>query len=182
MADAVGLVPGDGPQREYVIGELDRLGRLGAGRRRPTAGLPSETVSGILDACADVAQPMERVGWLGISSELSPAALHLGLLERGGEVERFLRDAHREVDVTFEGVDPLWTDETFAAWAAEFDVFFMTDPPDLGGRRAREFMRAYQERLLGLGWKASDVLGTFEWQSPFGEPRVVRLFACRPTP
>jgi len=182
LADAVGLVPGDGPQREYVIGELDRLGRLGAGRRRPTAGLPSETVSGILDACADVAQPMERVGWLGISSELSPAALHLGLLERGGEVERFLRDAHREVDVTFEGVDPLWTDETFAAWAAEFDVFFMTDPPDLGGRRAREFMRAYQERLLGLGWKASDVLGTFEWQSPFGEPRVVRLFACRPTP
>ena len=124
---------------------------------------------------------MERVGWLGVSSELSPAALHLGLLERGGEIERFLRDAHREVDVTFEGVDPGWTDEAFAAWAAEFDVFFMTDPPDLGGRPAREFMRAYQERLLGLGWKASGVLGTFEWQPPLGEPRVVRLFACRPT-
>lgn len=182
LADVVGLVPEGDPQREYVVGELDRLGRLGAGRRRPTAGLASETVAGILDACAEEVQPMERVGWLGVSSELSPAALHLGLLERGGEIERFLRDAHREVDVTFEGVDPGWTDEAFAAWAAEFDVFFMTDPPDLGGRPAREFMRAYQERLLGLGWKASDVLGTFKWEPPMVEPRVVRLFACRPTP
>jgi hypothetical protein len=25
------------------------------------------------------------------------------------------------------------------------------------------------------------VLGTFEWQTPLGEPRVVSLFACRPT-
>jgi len=181
LADWVGLVPGASPQREYVEGELDRLSRVGAGRRRPTAGLASETVAGILDACAEETQPMERVGWLGISSELSPAALHLGLLERGGDVERFLRDAHREVDVTFEGVDPEWTDETFAAWSAQFDVFFMTDPPDLGGRKAREFMRSYQERLLGLGWKASAALGTFEWQPPFGEPRVVQLFACRPT-
>ena len=181
LADWVGLVPGASPQREYVEGELDKLSCVGAGRRRPTAGLASETVAGILDACAKVTQPMERVGWLGVSSELSPAALHLGLLERGGDVERFLRDAHREVDVTFEGVDPEWTDEAFAAWSAEFDVIFMTDPPDLGGRRAREFMRSYQERLLDLGWKASAALGTFEWQTPFGEPRVVHLFACRPT-
>ncbi|MCH2106737.1 MAG: hypothetical protein MK291_08865 [Planctomycetes bacterium] len=182
LAGAVGLMPAAGPERVYVEGELERLGRLGAGRRRPTAGLATETVSGILDACAAEAQPDERVGWLGVSSELSPAALHLGLLERGGERERFLRDAHRALDITFEGVDPGWTDEALAAWAQDFDVLFMTDPPDLGARPARAFMRGYQERLLALGWSASEVLGTYEWQTPFGATRAVNLYACRPTP
>ncbi len=179
LAGAVGLVPKVEPQRAYVLEELKRLGRLGSGRRRPTAGLRSETAAAILDAAADAVKPMERVGWLGVSSELSPAALHLGLLERGGAQERFLRDAHRDVDVTFEGVDPGWGDERFGAWAAEYDALFMTDPPDLGGRSEREFIRSYQERLLGLGWKPTE-LGTFEWQPPLGEARVVRLFACRP--
>jgi len=178
LAGAVGLVPDVEPQRAYVLEELKRLGRQGSGRRRPTAGLRNETAAAILDAAAGAVGPMERVGWLSVSSELSPGALHIGLLERGGEIERFLRDAHRAVDMTFEGVDPGWDDERFAAWAKEHDVVFMTDPPDLGGRRAREFMRSYQERLLGLGWRPTE-LGTFELQQAFGAARTVRLFACR---
>lgn len=182
MTEVAGMMPADGPGRAYVQSELERLSQLGGGRRRPTAGLATETAAAILDACADEARPSERVGWLGVSSELSPATLHLGLLERGGERERFLRDAHRDVDITFLGEDPGWTDEALAAWARDFDVLFMTDPPDLGARPARAFMRGYQERLLALGWRASDVLGSYELQTPTGEPRVVQLYACRPTP
>ena len=182
MTEAAGVMPADGPGRAYVQSELERLSRLGGGRRRPTAGLATETAAAILDACAEEAQPNERVGWLGVSSELSPATLHLGLLERGGERERFLRDAHRDVDITFLGEDPGWTDEALAAWARDFDVLFMTDPPDLGARPARAFMRGYQERLLALGWRASDALGSYELQTPTGEPRLVQLYACRPTP
>ena len=122
---------------------------------------------------------MERVGWLGVSSALSPAALHLGLLERGGEIERFLRDAHREVDVTFLGEDPEWDDDRLREWAAGYDIFFMTDPPDLGGSPEREFMRSYQERLLGLGWEAT-ALGSYELQTPRGDPRTISLFSSRP--
>ena len=55
----------------------------------------------------------------------------------------------------------------------------MTDPPDLGDRRVRAFMRAYHERLIGLGWQPEE-LGVFEWQTPSGDARVVRLFASRP--
>jgi hypothetical protein len=178
LADAVGLVPPAGAQRDYVYSELERLGQLGEGRRVPTAGLGRESAEAMLDAIAGAVAPMERVGWLGISSELSPAALHLGLLERGGEEERFLRDAHREVDVTFFGVDPSWSDERLREWASSYEVILMTDPPDLGGRRAREFMRAYQERLLGLGWEAT-FLGNYEWQGAAGELRSVQLFASR---
>ena len=122
------------------------------------------------------------MGWLGISQELSPASLHLGLLERGGDVERFLRDAHREVDVTFLGEDPKWDDGRFREWAAGYDIFFMTDPPDLGSRSEREFMRAYQERLSNIGWQAPALLGTFERKAPSGMPRAVHLYASRPTP
>ena len=178
LAAGVGLVPESEAQRDYVHGELDRLGRVGAGRRVPTAGLEAETVSGILDACAAVVQPYELVGWLGASSELSPAALHLGLLERGGELEAFLRDAHRDVDITYFGVDPGWSDERTLEWASSYDVIFMTDPPDLGGRRVREFMRSYQERLITQGWEP-ELLGSFEWPTATGELRSARLFASR---
>lgn len=179
LAGMVGLVPEGEPQRAYVMGALERLGRVGSGRRRPTAGLRAESAAGILDACAAATSGMERVGWLGVSSELSGVALHLGLLERGGEVERFLRDAQRPVDVTFLGVDPEWDDARFAAWAGEFDVLFMSDPPDLGGRRVREFMRGYQERLIALGWRPSE-LGVFEWRTALGGTQSVRIYACRP--
>ena len=180
LANAVGLLPAEGPMREYAQTKLEHLGELGEGRRAPTSGLRSESAAALLDAIAGTVTPTERVGWLGVSSELSPAALHLGLLERGGEVERFLRDAHREIDVTYFGVDPAWSDERLRDWASSYEVILMTDPPDLGGRSAREFMRAYQERLLGLGWEPQ-LLGSFEWSTSTGELRSVRLFASRPS-
>ena len=61
LAGVVGLLPEDEPQRAYVLGELERLGRLGSGRRVPTAGLERGTAAAILDAAAGAVGPMERV-------------------------------------------------------------------------------------------------------------------------
>ncbi|MAF65093.1 MAG: hypothetical protein CMJ84_05460 [Planctomycetes bacterium] len=153
---------------------------LTAGRPLPTAGLAREEHDALSDLVASEVAATERVGWLGLSSGYSPAAIHLALLERGGPPERLLRDAHRTMDVTFEGVDPGWDDERLAAWAAEFDVILFTDPPDLRARRARAFISDYQRRLVAnLGWP-HEVLGSVELSRRRPEPLSVKVYACRP--
>lgn len=153
---------------------------LSARRPLPTAGLKRAEHAALSDLVAQGVRPDERVGWLGLSSEYSPAAIHIALLERGGTPERLLRDAHRPMDVTFEGVDPGWDDERLAAWAAEFDVILCCEPPDLRGRQARAFIRDYQRRLVAnLKWPHR-VLGSVEFARALDEPLSIKVYLCRP--
>jgi hypothetical protein len=153
---------------------------LGAGRPQPTAGARRETFDGLLGLVAAELGPEERFGWFGTSSELSPGALHLALLERGGSRARFLRDSARPLDVTFEAADPAWDSAQLANFAAGFEVIFSTDPPDLGGRRGRAFITRYSQRLVEeLAWSV-ELLGEVSQGADSGTPEAIRLYALRP--
>ncbi|MCK6448069.1 MAG: hypothetical protein L6Q99_16875 [Planctomycetes bacterium] len=177
--DVLGLASPDPQVREFQEEQLEEREFVNRHTRLPTNGLLRAEASQLLKLVAAEAGPTASIGWLGLSSELSPAALHLGLLEHGGSVERFLADAHRELDVTYEGVDPAWSNAELAAFVARFDVVFATDPPDLARRANRAFTAEYRRKLVDeLGWTERE-LGTVEIDK--GLVRYpVRLFACRP--
>ena len=159
---------------------LESWTELGARRPLPSAGARRETFEGLLDLVSSALGPEERLGWFGTSSELSPGALHLALLERGGSRQRFLRDSALPLDVTFEALDPEWDAAQLADFAAGFDVIFSTDPPDLGGRRGRAFITGYSQRLVEqLGWDV-ELLGEVSLAADSGPQQSVRLYALRP--
>ena len=159
---------------------LERWTSLGAGRPMPTAGARRETFDGLMTLVEAELGPEERFAWFGTSSELSPGALHLALLERGGSRERFLRDSALPLDVTFEARDPEWSAEELREFVAGFDVVFSTDPPDLGGRRGRAFITGYSQRLVQeLGWSV-ELLGEAPLAADSSPPEGVRLYALRP--
>ena len=167
--------------RDYVGAEIERWARLGAGRSVPSAGLAPQVHEALSELVAAAAGPDDRVGWLGVSSEYSPAAAHLALLVRGGAPERFLRDAHRPIDITAEGVDPGWDAARLAEFVLPFDVVFLTDPPDLRNRGVRAFVRRYQQMLAGaLGWRVERI-GTIGVEQPLAAPREVQVYAARPS-
>ncbi|MEO0652120.1 MAG: hypothetical protein AAFZ65_15710, partial [Planctomycetota bacterium] len=119
-------------------------------------------------------------------SELSPGALHLGLLARGGDPERFRRDSGRvradgepAMVVTFQSADPGWTPDQLRAWAADFDVVLSTEPIDWKGRRGREFLSTYRNWLFETGAWTYERLASFEIARAVGEPTEVELYACR---
>ena len=162
---------------------------LSPGRALPTAGLSRAEFDGILDLVAGAAGPEGRVAWIGGSSELSPAAVHLGLLERGGSRSRFLRDsaAYRpggepDFDVTWSSIDPAWSKEQLFEFARRFDVVVTTEPIDLRRRPGRNFMAKYRSLLLEDGAFTHERLGSVTIASSFGDPYPVELFACRPAP
>ncbi len=168
--------------RAHVAREFERWARLGPGRPTPSPGLPVEAHRALAELVARAVGDAPRVGWIGISSEFSPAALHLELLARGGSPERFLDAWERPLYVTFEATDPDWDGPRLARWAGDFDVVLMSDPPDLRGRRAREFMRRYQEQLVQeLGWTIERI-GVLSLEQPLSAPREVTLYAARPRP
>ena len=185
-AGALGLLP-DAPAARAYLAELhaERLDLL-PGRPLPTAGLERPAHDAFLDAIAGELGPDARVAFLGVNSELSPGALHLGLLARGGSPERLRRDARRvredgqpEMVVTFEAADPGWTPERLRAWAQGFDVVLTTDPTDWKGRRGREFVDTYRGWLFGAGEWSYRSLGTIAVARPGGAPVAVELYACR---
>jgi hypothetical protein len=182
VAARAGRLSPDPVLRAFQEETLAQRTRLDAGRPLPTAGLARAEAAALMSLVAPAARPEERVGWLGLSSELSPAAIHLGLLARGGAPGRLLSDSPRPMDVSFEGVDPGWDAARFAEYASRFDVIFTTDPPDLRARAAREFVRGYPARLVGeLGWESRE-LGQVELARPLQPPLAVRVDACRPKP
>jgi len=169
---------------------------LGPGRPLATAGLERHASDALLklvntelEARAKVLDHPARFGWLGISSELSPAALHIGIHDLAGEPKRLRQDAatvrgdgNPAMIVTFEGVDPGWNDEQLRVWAAGFDVVFTTTPPDLRGRGSRNFIQSYQQRLIDSGAVARRELGSVQVPQPFGPPKLVRLLALTSNP
>ena len=179
LADAVGFGASDPSTRAYqstvFASRRDLSGAVGL----PTNGLNRSESDAMLDAIARETKPEERVAWIGLSNELSPAALHIGLLQRGGSRERFLRDASQQIDVTYFNDDPRWSDARLEQFAGEFDVILATDPVTLKIHHDRDFMREYCDRLTEkLGYRRK-LLAQVPVALPTGPAREIKLYACR---
>ena len=180
VAERLGLMQKKPEVRANQLEILGRWSLLGTGRPLPSAGLEREVAETIWPLVTNEAEAEERVGWLGVSTEFPPAAIHVALLQAGGSPGRFLRDAHQPMDVTHEGLDPGLSEKAFAEYAGRFDVIFSTDPPDLRGRPSRSFIREYARRLVDdLGWSRAE-LGRIEVPKPSGATIPVTLSALRP--
>lgn len=163
-------------------------------RKLTTAGLDVVAAGKLLDAVADEVlvegAPARSFGWLGISSELSPAALVAGVYARAdarglarpdlGAAAATRPDGNPRMVLSFQDIDPGWNDEQLFAWASSFDVVFTTVPPDLRGRGGREFIRGYQSRLIGSGRVETREVAAVQVPQPFGPPKFVQLFALVP--
>lgn len=191
---ALGLVPGGSEPaavktRAYVSAlNLERLD-LTPSRALPTAGLGRQAHDDLLDAVASQVQPGERIGWLGINSELSPGTLHLGLLARGADpagvrfqAAQVRPDGQPAMVVTFEGVDPGWDANRLLGWASQFDVIFTSEPIDWKRRGGREFLANYRGWLFENGQWSYAPAGIFRVRKADGSEEPVELFACRPAP
>lgn len=183
LADRLGLGATESANREYQRAVFAERRALFSGRSLPTNGLDRAVHDALFGLVVREVKPSDRVGWLGASSETSPAVVHLALLENSArseaDVARFLRDAPRPMDVTILGLDPRLDDAALRAWADSFDVILATDPPDLKNRRDRQFPREYRERLVAMGWIPTE-LGRIAMPRPNQAPLEVTLFACRP--
>jgi hypothetical protein len=189
---ALGLVPsGDDDAavgvRAYVSGLNAERQDLKPGKLLPTAGLARAAHDALLDAVAAEVRPGERIGWLGVNSEMSPGTLHLGLLARGAapdgvrfQAPQVRPDGQPAMVVTFEAVDPGWDAGTLLGWASGFDVIFSTEPLDWKRRGGREFLGTYRGWLFENGAWTYASAGEFEVTRANGDVERIELFACRP--
>lgn len=180
--------------RSYQQGIVANYQDASLDRKLSTGGLDGVAAGKLLDAVAErvlhADAPAEDFGWLGISSELSPAALYGGVYARAdalGQRRPLLAraaatrpDGEPKLVMTFQGLDPGWNDDQLFAWAASFDVIFTTVAPDLRERRNREFIREYQTRLIGSGRVATQELCSVQVPQPFGGPKLIKLYALTP--
>lgn len=180
LARWAGFLRDDDPNREFVRARIASYAALGGDRPLPTGGLERAAHDALASMVAREVAAGERAGWIGMSSEFSPAALHLALLARGGSPQRFLAESERTLDVDYFGDGSGVSDDALKAYLAGFDVVFLTDPPDLKGRKGRQGLAVYRERLSNLGWSARE-LGKLSVARPPNPPLEVTLFACRPT-
>lgn len=168
--------------RETILALLAERRSLSGGRPLTLAGLLRGEGDRLLDLIEEGVAGDERIGWLGVSTELSRAALHIGLLERGGSPDRFLRDAPIEMFLETPMADPGLGAAELAAWAGGFDVVLYTTPVDLKGRAGRRFMQRYVDLLLADGsWSCAE-LGTALISDARLNTHPVTLHACRRSP
>jgi hypothetical protein len=173
LASAVPIV------RAYQLEQCASLHDLSGTREPMTNGLSRVESDAVLDAIAREVTAQERVAWLGVSTQLSPAALHIGLLQRGGSRERFLRDSHEPLDVAYFAIDPGWSDDQLAAFARGFDVVLFTEPVTFKSQRDREYMSAHCRRLTETLHYSKKEIGEVAIEIPLQPARHVKLFACR---
>jgi hypothetical protein len=102
-------------------------------------GLTRDVHEEIMDLIAEGVGTEDSVGWLGQSSEISPASLHLGLLERGGSAERFLQFAPGPMDIELlpSNVRTDFSQEELLAFARQFDYVVVPSVSDLMARGGR---------------------------------------------
>jgi hypothetical protein len=112
---------------------------------------------------------------------MSRGALHAGLLARGGDPQRLLRDAELAMFVETAMADPGRGAAELEAWAGRFDVVLHTAPVDLLDRSGRRFMQRYVELLHGSGAWTCEEVGRVAITAG-GVARPVALFACRRAP
>jgi len=182
LAGRLGELQAEPRLREYQAQIFRSWRALGADRALPTAGLERAEHDAFLDLVAAQTARADVVGWIGVSQALSPAAVHLGLLARQRNDERFLREATLPIDITYFGKDPSWNDARLLEFARHFDVIFATDPADIRDQADRRFPKAYRERLVASGLWTESIVGTVDVARPLQPPRRVTLYACRRSP
>ena len=178
LADSLGFLSDKPAVREYQLGELATQRHLSGTRRLRSLGLKREEYERFFDTLAPQVAPTERIGWLDLAEEVSPAGLQYGLLRRGRDPRSFAAQLWDESGISIAGVDPAWDEARLDAWAARFDVILFSEPHHLRGRAGREFFASYAARLEARGWKRT-AIGTLLVERPMKEALPVTLFLLR---
>ena len=155
--------------REYQLGELATQRELSGSRRLRSLGLAREESERFFELVGAVVSPTERLGWVDLTEEVSPAGLQYGLLAHGRDRDVFASQLADDAHISISGVDPRWSDEQLRAWSQRFDVLLFSEPHHLRGRAGREFFDGYVERLESAGWQRAPI-GTLEIARPLKEP------------
>ncbi|MFT7669424.1 MAG: hypothetical protein ACI8X5_002126 [Planctomycetota bacterium] len=180
LAEKLGLLRGDQSTQDYISSILSEKHRLGADRQMWTPGISPQATAEIMGLVHAEVGASESLGWIGINTELCPAAIHLSLLSESGNRARFLRESHLPMDVTFTGSDPGWNADQLRAFTKRFDVMISTDPADIGNRGARAFTRNYATMLMDeLGWQVRE-LGKVMIPKDRGAAMQLSVYALRP--
>ncbi len=190
IAEPLGLVDPSGKNKAPLFDYIDRRQSLFG--EVPTGGIEGRVADELLDRIHATVGPTQSVAWIGMSSELSPAALHLGLLERGGSPERFLRYADRKMDIVPNpgAIDPLAIpdfasqsdrDEFIRRTFGEFDWVLTGEPVDIKARQARERIRPEFHMALPqrLGYRSTPVAEVILLKDGTQEEYSFRLSAWR---
>jgi hypothetical protein len=172
--------------------EGDRYRRAALASRRDlwpdraleTNGLRTAEAQALIELVGAELSAADRVGWVGMSQTFPPAALLVGLVQRGGEAGRAAEAQLRrgELQRSFVEIgytDPGWSEAQLLEWSAEFTAILATRPVDLGLNPAREFMTRYQALLAERGIWRPRQLGTVPIQRPHRAPVPFDLYVFR---
>ncbi|MFT5050355.1 MAG: hypothetical protein ACI8QZ_001756 [Chlamydiales bacterium] len=178
-ARLLGVFSEEAELRAYQESAVRDLGWTGA---IPSAGLQPAEHDQLVDWIEAELGPQESFAWVGLTSELSPASIHLERLARGGDRGRFLRDVERQIDITaVPGMpDPGWDVARLGVFLEAFDVVFVTSPPDLKDRSGARWLEdRYQRPLVDELGYAVEPLGELDIAVPPRAPIHARLYAMR---
>lgn len=183
LAQSLGLVSSDPAVREHQLATLESRANRWSGRVAPTAGLPLEQQRQVAAAIAAAAGADARIGWIGVSSELSPGALNLLLLDEGRSDERFLAAAQETIDLDYYGAAREVGDEELRRHCERFDVIAWSEPIDVKERADRAWLAPVAARVPALlpgAWLGEDgVLARFEVERPLRPPTSVTIRGWR---
>ena len=168
-------------QREQLEGLLAGFRDLTPDRSLETNGLAASESQGLLELLAAEVRPDDRLGWVGVSTLFSPAALHVGLIARGTlGSEQLVAGALDESFIDMGQADPGWDRTRLGEWARGFSVIIATEPVDLSGPGKRDFMEAYRDQLAESEYFEVRGLGELTITRPSGA-HTAEIYALRPT-
>jgi hypothetical protein len=178
LAERLGFLAAKPEVREYQLGELATQRELAGSRRLRSLGLAREESERFFELVGAAVSPTERLGWVDLTEEVSPAGLQYGLLAHGRDRDAFASQLADDAHISISGFDPQWSDEQLRAWAQRFDVLLFSEPHHLRGRAGREFFDGYVQRLEAAGWVRQSI-GTLDIARPMKEALSVTVFALR---
>jgi hypothetical protein len=179
LADKLGFLSDKADVRAYQESVFAGYRDLSGSRHIQSAGLELAQAHQFLDLAARAVKPDERVGWIDLTEEISPAGLQFGLWLRGGSRSRTLAQLPEKNYLPGEGADPQWSDAQLAEFAARYNVLLFTEPHNLKGKKDREFFAGYVQRLEASGWKRERI-GQVEFPRPMQMPPLpIEVFTLR---
>jgi hypothetical protein len=181
LADKLGFFSANPEVRAYQEHEFATQRELWGSRRLRSLGLAAEESRRFFEVLASHVGAEERVAWLDLTEEVSPAGLQYGLARHDRSRRVFAAQLWDDNYVSIAGVDPQWSDARLVEWAAPYDVVLFSEPHHLRGRRGREFFDGYVARLEAQGWRRREI-GVLAVERPLQPPLDVKLFTLRRGP
>lgn len=183
LAQVLGLLSDKPEVRAHQLATLESRANRWSGRVAPTAGLPLAEQRRVAAAIANAVGADARIGWIGVSSELSPGALNLRLLEEGRSEGRFVAAAEEAIDLDYFGPARAVEDEELARFRERFDVVIWSEPIDFKERADRAWLAPIAARVPALlpgEWLGEEgVLARFEVERPLRPPTSVTIRGWR---